>query len=244
VVDVDDAEVPVAEERLDVRPEVDRDAVREAAAPRHGDSEALSDRALRAVRGDQVVRRHNLVRPAAARPDHRPDVVVVASERDQLRAEAMLGPKLARPTAQDRLQPDLGDEQPRRRAEPFDTLVVGPEEVLQLPPGDALDRDDRAALRELARGCLLDLLLQADRAEDLHRALVKRRGARMNRRADMPLHQQVRHPVLGEQGRHRQPHKAATDHQDGRVSLRHRILPPAQTLRDPAGSPSPMAVAA
>jgi len=68
---------------------------------------------------------------------------------------------------------------------------------------------------------------QAERAEDLHRALMERRCARVDRGTDMALDHQVRHPVLGEQGGRRQPDEAAAHHEDRRVSLRHPKLPPA-----------------
>jgi hypothetical protein len=83
--DVDDAEVPVADQPAAVGPEVDRHAVGEAAAPGHPDSEALANRAVRAVCGDRVLRVHDALGARLPRADDGGDAVVGGVEGDDLR---------------------------------------------------------------------------------------------------------------------------------------------------------------
>ncbi len=117
------------------------------------------------------------------------------------------------------------------RAQPFDAVVVRAVEAGELPAAQAVDRDDGAVLDEFARRRGLDRVLQADAAEDFHRALVEGGGARVDRRAPMPLDQQVRHAMGGEQHRCGQPDQAAADDQDRNFLLGHR--PSLPCLREP-----------
>src|SRR5712664_2962210 len=48
--DVDDAEIPAAQERRDISAEVDCDAVRKSSAAPHGDAQAFAHSAVRAIR--------------------------------------------------------------------------------------------------------------------------------------------------------------------------------------------------
>ena len=106
--------------------------------------------------------------------------------------------------------------------EPFDPVIVGAIEAGELPAGEAVDGDDGAVLDEFAGRRFLDRLLQADASEDLHRALVEGGGARVDRGPAMPLDQQVRDAMGGEQHRCGQPDKAAADDQDRYFLLGHR----------------------
>jgi hypothetical protein len=146
---------------------------------------------------------------------------------------------LGRP-AQQRLQPDLGNEQSRRGAQGLDALVEVPEEELHLRAGQALHRDDGAVLHELLRRRGLDLSLQPHTAEDLHGPLVERGGPGVDRGAAVPLDQQVWHLLRGQQQRRRQPHEAASDDQHGHLAVAHRDFP-SRVLRSrivvPRGGP-------
>jgi hypothetical protein len=215
VVDVDHAEVAVPDELAQVRAEVDGDAVGERPAPGQLDAAARADRAVRAVGGDQVVGADGLGRAAVPGTEDRRDPVVVLLEGDQLGGVGVLGAALLGRPAQQRLQPDLGDEQPRRGAQRLDALVEVPEEELHLRAGQTLHRDDGAVLQELLRRRGLDLLLEPRTAEDLHGPLVERGGPWVDRGAAVPFDQQVWHRLRRQQQRRRQPHEAASDDQDG-----------------------------
>jgi len=225
VVDVDHAEVAVPDELAQVGAEVDGDAIGERAAPGHLDAAALADRAVGAVGGDQVVGADGLGGAAVPGAEDRRDPVVVLLEGDQVGGVGVLGAALLGRPAQQRLQPDLGDEQPRRRAQRLDALVEAPEEELQLRATQALHRDDGAVLHELPRRRGLDLPLQPHTAEDFHGPLVKRGGPGVNRGAAVPLDQQVWHPLCGQQQRCRQPHEAASHDQHGHLAVAHRAVP-------------------
>jgi hypothetical protein len=123
VVDVDHAEVAVPDELAQVGAEVDGDAVGERPAAGHVDAAALANRAVGAVGGDQVVGADGLGGAAVPGAEDRRDSVVVLLEGDQLGGVGVLGAALLGRPAQQRLQPDLGDEQPRGWAERLDALV-------------------------------------------------------------------------------------------------------------------------
>ena len=134
------------------------------------------DRAVRAVGGDQVVGADGLLGAAVPGAEDRRDPVVVLLEGDQLGGVGVLGAALLGRPAQQRLQPDLGDEQPRRGAQCLNALVEVPEEELHLRAGQAFHGDDGAVLHELLCRRGLDLPLQPHTAEDLHGPLVERGG--------------------------------------------------------------------
>ena len=215
-----------------------------APAPGHFDAAALPDRAVRAVGGDQVVGADGLLGAAVPGAEDRRDPVVVLLEGDQLGGVGVLGAALLGRPAQQRLQPDLGDEQPRRGAQRLDALVEVPEEELHLRAGQALHRDDGAVLHELLRRRGLDLLLQPHAAEDLHGPLVERGGPGVDRGAAVPLDQQVWHLLRGQQQRRRQPHEAASDDQHGHLAVAHRGFPSrvrrSRTFVPHGGPPTPM----
>ena len=215
-----------------------------APAPGHFDAAALPDRAVRAVGGDQVVGADGLLGAAVPGAEDRRDPVVVLLEGDQLGGVGVLSAALLGRPAQQRLQPDLGDEQPRRGAQRLDALVEVPEEELHLRAGQALHRDDGAVLHELLRRRGLDLLLQPHAAEDLHGPLVERGGPGVDRGAAVPLDQQVWHLLRGQQQRRRQPHEAASDDQHGHLAVAHRGFPSrvrrSRTFVPHGGPPTPM----
>ncbi len=111
--DVDDAQIPLAQKRLDVGAEVDRDAVGEAGVTAKRDAEPLAHRALAPVRCDDVLRAYAPLLPALALPDDGGHTVVVLVERDQLGGVLESSAELGCVVAEDRLEPDLGDEQAR-----------------------------------------------------------------------------------------------------------------------------------
>src|SRR5207249_4876917 len=110
-----------------------------------------------------------------------------------LRSEAFRG------TEQDGLEPDLRDEDPPRRAQLLHPFVDEAEVPVELPAPEAVDRHDRTVLDELPGGRLLDLLLDADGAVGLHRALVDERGPRVDRGAAMALEDERGHTVMAEE---------------------------------------------
>ena len=222
LVHVDDAEIAVADQRAQVGLEVDGHAVGKAAAAGHADAELPAHEAVGSVGRDQVAGTHPSLRPAVARAQHGDDARIVLLEARHLRRIVVLGPELARPLAQHRLEPDLRDEQPRGGAQALHPLVEGAVEAGELPAAQGIDGNDGAVLDELPLGSGLHRLLQADAAEDLHRALVKRGRARVDRRAPVPLDQHVPDTVRRQQHRGGQPDKAAAHHQHGNFLIGHR----------------------
>src|SRR5262245_21178964 len=101
--------------------------------------------------------------------------------------------------AQDRLEPDLRDEQPWGGAQRLVALVDVAEVVLELLAGQALDRDDRAVLLELVVRRLDDLSFDAETAVDLDRSLVEHRRPWVDRRSGVALDGQGRDAFRGEQ---------------------------------------------
>src|SRR4029453_5742987 len=166
---------------------VARVAAREAPVAERLDPEPLPDRAVGAVGGEDVAGADSTLGTAVAGPDRGGDALRILLERDDLRGVLHLGTDLLRLPEQHRLQADLGDEQPRARAELLDALVDVLEVVLELLAAEALDGDDRTVLDELSRGRLCDLLLDPDRAVVLHRPLVHECCPRVDRRADVAL---------------------------------------------------------
>ena len=135
---VDHAQVAIADERLDVGAEVDRDAVREARVAAERDAQPLADGALAPVRGDDVLRAHGpLLHPCRGPGDDRCHAVLVLVDGDELRRVLEARAELVGVAAEDRLEPDLGDEQPWRRAQRLVALVDVAEVVLELAPGQA-----------------------------------------------------------------------------------------------------------
>jgi hypothetical protein len=195
---------------------------------------------VRAVGGHQVVGANGLLGTAVPRAEDRREPVVVLLEGGQLGGVGVLGAALLGRPAQQRLQPDLGDEQPRRGAQRLDALVEVPKEEPHLRAGQALHRDDGAVLHELLRRRGLDLPLQPHTAEDLHGPLVERGRPGVDRGAAVPLDQQVWHLLRGQQQRRRQPHEAASDDQHGHSAVAHRAFP-SRVLRSrtfvPRGGP-------
>ncbi len=115
--------------------------------PRSGMPRPLAHRALAPVRGDDVARADRPLRPRLAVPDDRGHAVLVLVERDQLRRVLEPCAELVGMAAEDRLEPDLGDEQPRRRAQRLVALVDVAEVVLELlaRPGSRPRRSRRPA---------------------------------------------------------------------------------------------------
>ena len=219
--DVDHAEVAIPHQPADIGPEVDRDAVREAAVAENANSEPLADRAVRTVGCDHVPGSHGSLRPAVSRVhDHR-HAVAVLLQRGGLGCVLDPRSQTLRGSEQDRLEPDLRDEEPRRRADLLDALVDEAEVPVELLPAEALDGHDRPVLDELPCCRLLDLVLQADRAVRLDRALVDQCGARVDRGAAVPLDDERGHTVMPEEHRRRQSDEAASDDQDGNVFVLH-----------------------
>ena len=108
----------------------------------------------------------------------------------------------------------------------LDPLVEGAVKAGELLAAQGIDGNDGAVLDKLALGCGLHRLLQADAAEDFHRALMKRSRPRVDRRAPVAFDQHVAHAVRSQQHRGGQPDQAAADHQNGNFLLGYRHTPP------------------
>src|SRR5262249_25516351 len=102
-----------ADQLVHVGAEVDRDAVREASAPSQQDPEAFAHGAARAVGRDEVAGANRLLGAVGPPPDRGGDTVAVRLERDELGAPLEPRAQLLRPALEQRLEPDLRDEEPR-----------------------------------------------------------------------------------------------------------------------------------
>ncbi len=205
--------------------------------PASRDPELLPDRAVRPVGGDDVARPD---RPLAARlpvSHNRSRTVLSPFERHELCAVLEARSELRRALLQDRLEPDLRDEETWRGAQMLDAVVDRAEVPLELLATQRLHRHDGAVLEELLLRRRHNLVLDARAPVRLDRALEKARRTRVDRRAWVPLDDEVVDPVLGEEQRRRQPDKAAADDEDGDFFVdRLPQLPIAATLRDGRGS--------
>ncbi len=112
VEDVDDAEVAVAEQRPDVGAEVDRDAVREATASLGPDPQALPDPAARPVGGDDPPGAEPALLAPLPVEDEGLALAVTRLQGSELPAVVQGSAQLGGAPPQDRLEPDLRDEQP------------------------------------------------------------------------------------------------------------------------------------
>ena len=229
--DVDHAQVAVTHQPAHVRLEVDRDAVREAAVAEPADTEPLADRAVRAVGRDEIPRPHGALGPSVTRPDDGRHPLRVLLDRDGLRRVLDPRSQTLRGSEQHRLEPDLRDEDPRRRTDLLHPFVDEAEVPVELLATEALDRHDRAVLDELPRSGLLDLLLQADGAIRLDRALVDERCPRVDRSAAMALEDERGHAVMAEKHRRGKTDEAAAHDQHGNVFVHHRPLYGLQNVR-------------
>src|SRR5262249_31632157 len=137
--DVDDAQVPIADQLAAVGPEVDRDAVREAAASGHAEPEPLAHRAVRAVGGDRVPRTHGALATCRARADDGGDAVVGLVQRGHFRRVLEPRTELGRALLDHRLEPDLRNEETWRRAQVLDALVDVAEVPVELFAAERLD---------------------------------------------------------------------------------------------------------
>src|SRR5205814_5195461 len=108
-----------------------------------------------------------------------------------------------------------------RRAQVLHALVDVAEVVLELLAAEALDRDDRPVLDELALRSGRDLVLEANASEDLDRALVEERRTRVDRRARMPLDDERLDAVPAEKQRRREPDEASARDQDWDLAFSH-----------------------
>jgi hypothetical protein len=169
--DVDHAQAPIADQRPDVAAEVDRDAVGERPVASQRDSQRLPNGASTAVRGDEVSRTQTAFGAAVAVSYDGGHPVAVGVARGELRVVAQLRTQCGGVGLENRLQPDLCDEEPRRRAEILDAVVDVLEVVLELAPAERLDRHDGPVLLELALRRLDDLLLETEPAVQLDGAL-------------------------------------------------------------------------
>jgi hypothetical protein len=212
--DVDDAQVAIADQLAAVGPEVDGDAVGKAAASGHANAEPLAHGAVRAVGGDRVLRLHGPLDACLSRAHDGGDVIVGSVERDHLRRVLEPRAELRGTLLDHRLEPDLRDEEPRRRAEVLDTLVDVAEVPVELLAAEGLDRDDRAVLLELFLRGRKHVVLDPRGAERLDRPLQEHRGTRVDRRSRMTLHDEVLDAEAREEQRQRQPDEAAADDQN------------------------------
>ena len=123
--------------------------------------------------------------------------------------------------AQDGLESDLRDEQPRRRAEVLDALVDRTEVPVELLPAQRFDRHDRAVLDELGGSRLLDLALQAERAVLLDGPLAYERRPGMDRGSGMSLDDERGHSLGPQEHGGREADQAPADDHDRDFVVRH-----------------------
>ena len=235
VEDVDDAQVAVADQRADVGAKVDRDAVGEAAVALRADAEALAHRALGAVGGDHVARAHRTLARAAPIAQVHGHAVVVLLELDRL--AGVFEPRAARlgMPAENGLEADLRHEQAWCGAQVLDAFVDRAEVPGELLAAERLDRDDRAVLDELGGGRGLDLRLQAERPEQLDRALADERRTRVDRRSRVTLDDQRRDALRREEHGGREADQTAPDDDDRDVGFRHLAAHASIVAADRAG---------
>jgi hypothetical protein len=120
---VDHAEVAVAEQRVDVGAEVDRDAVGKRPVTHHGDPQLLTRRTLGTIGGDRVASPHASLGASVACAQMHGHSGVVLLERHRLGAVLEAGTRGLGVPADDGLEPDLRDEEAGRRAQVLDPLV-------------------------------------------------------------------------------------------------------------------------
>src|SRR4029078_1950552 len=114
-------------------------------------------------------------------------------------------------------------------------LVQVGDEVTEFLAGQRFDRHDGAVLDELLVGLLSNDLLDADRAQNLHRPLRDLRGTRVNGGAPVVLDGKRRNAVMAEQHRRGHAHETAADDQDWNLDDCQLPLPTPKTsqLRTP-----------
>ena len=217
VVDVDHAHRLALELLTEVGREVDRDAVGEHAAPVEGDSQLLTDRAVRAVGGHEVGAAQRHLLSGVHIPRGQPDALVVLVGAHHLVTGQDARAGLQGAGLEDGLEAWLGDEEATARAHLVDPLVEAGDDVGQLAPGQAVHHHDGALGQELPLRLRPDLVLDAGLAEQLERAQVEVRGPRQSRPAPEPLHGQRAHAVLREEHRRRQAHEPSARDQHGRA---------------------------
>ena len=239
--DVDHAEVAVPDELAQVGPEVDGDTVGERPAPGHLDAAALADRAVGAVGGDQVVGADDLGGAAVPGAEDRRDPFVVLLEGDQLGGVGVFGAALLGRPAQQRLQPDLGDEQPRRWTQGLDALVEVPEE--ELLRATRLSTATMAPFCTNSRADADSISLCSPTLRKISMVRWWNEAARGGPRCRGAARPAGVAPPRGQQQRRRQPHEAASDDQHGHLAVAHREVPSrvrrSRTLVPRGGPPTP-----
>ena len=224
MVDVDDAQVPAAEQGIHVGAEVDRDAAGEDTPSQHPDAERFAHAAVCAVGGHHVLRAHVVGGARVAMRDHGVHVVALLFEGDEIRGEAELGAEFLGLGPQQRFEEALRDEDALAGADVANALVQVGNEVAELLAGKRFDGHDGAVLDELLVGFVAHDLFDADRAQDLHRALGDLRRARMDCRPAMMFDGECGNPVMAEQQRGGHADEAAADDQDRDFNVGHADL--------------------
>ena len=182
-----------------------------------GDPEPLANRAAGTVGCDHVPGSHGSLGPSVPRADDDRHGLVALLDRDGLGRVLDPRSQAIRRLQQDGLEPDLRDEEPRRRADVLDALVDVAEVPVELRAAEALDGHDRPVLDELPGRRRLDLLLDADHPVRLDGPLVDECRSWVDRGAAVPFDDERGDAVVTEEDGRRQPDEAAADDQDGNI---------------------------
>ena len=213
----------LAELRLDPH----RDRVAEPRLAVEREAALLADHGARAVAADHVARTDLVLAAVAAAADAHPRVVHRLVDRHHLAVEADLGAEAARRIEQDRLEHVLRSVAHRARAR---RGVVGVAVVAGAPGHHAGELAARERGREhllahqvLRQRAAHDALLDAEVAEDLHRALVGDVRARRVGGGAVLGHRERLDPGARQQGGGGQARRACADHQNVRVRRLHGL---------------------
>jgi hypothetical protein len=236
---VGDGHRPAAEGRVQVGLDQGGDGVEQRAGAVDADAEPLPDRAAGAVGGDQVVGPDGPRAAVGPVGDGRGDPLVVLLEGGQLGREPHLGAQLLGPGSQQDLQLVLVDG-----GEPARAGVAGPLVLALLLGRGVLQAGQRlgpgrhppvvAVAGEAGRA---DGRLQANLAVDLDGPGGDPAQPRVDQQPRVPLHDQARHPVPGQEHGAGQPGQRTPHHQHRGSFLCHRSSSPA-SFRGAYGRPS------
>ena len=142
---------------------------------------------MRTVGCDHVLRTHRLSFTRVAMANDRCHAVRVLLDRDAFGRKQDSRAVVLRAFLECRLEGVLRQKHPHGRAKIPNAIVEIRDVVGSRTTRQRFDTNHAGVLHELCFGLGANDLFQADAAEDLHRALGDRCGARMNRRAAMML---------------------------------------------------------
>src|SRR6185295_11649857 len=159
------------QELAQVCTEIDRDALRQCAVPAHPDSQTLADSAVRTIGCDQVLSAHSLCLARVAMANDRCNTILILLERDALGRKEDSRTGALGAFLKGWLECVLRQKYPYRRAQVPDAIVEIGDVVRGRTASECFDTHHARVLHELSFRLGADDLLDADAAEDLHRAL-------------------------------------------------------------------------